>query len=149
VHVDPGKGAAVSGPFSPIVVLVGRVAAQLIQIFALYVIFHGHYSPGGGFQGGALLAASILLLRMIGGRETSQANFPSRWGPRLGAAGALVFLAIGAVAMLGGNYLDYARLGGGGAPAMRAQGILMVEIGIALAVMGTLVAIYDTLTAEG
>jgi multicomponent Na+:H+ antiporter subunit B len=138
-----------SGPFSPIVVLVGRVAAQLIQIFALYVIFHGHYSPGGGFQGGALLAASILLLRMIGGREASQANFPSPWGPRLGAAGALIFLGIGALSMFGGEFLDYSQLGGGENPAaVRGHGILMVEIGIALAVMGTLVAIYDTLTHE-
>lgn len=135
-------------PFSPIVILVGRVAAQLIQIFALYVIFHGHYSPGGGFQGGALLAASILLQRMIGGREVSEASFPSRWGPRVGAVGALIFLTIGAVAMVGGEYLDYAHLGGGPEPAMRAHGILLAEIGIALAVMGTLVAIYDTLTAE-
>ena len=38
---------------SVIVHVVTRVMVPLIQIFALYVIFHGHYSPGGGFQGGA------------------------------------------------------------------------------------------------
>ena len=37
--------------------LIIRVAARFmtpfIQVFGLYVIAHGHYSPGGGFQGGS------------------------------------------------------------------------------------------------
>ena len=39
---------------------VARVIVPFIQIFALYVIIHGHYGPGGGFQGGVILAASLL-----------------------------------------------------------------------------------------
>ena len=35
--------------------LIIRVSARMmvpfIQLFGLYVIVHGHYSPGGGFQG--------------------------------------------------------------------------------------------------
>ena len=38
---------------SPIVIVANRIVSRLIQLFALYVIFHGHYSPGGGFQGGS------------------------------------------------------------------------------------------------
>ena len=33
---------------SLIVRVTARFVAPLIQIFALYVLFHGHYSPGGG-----------------------------------------------------------------------------------------------------
>lgn len=29
-----------------------RILIPVIQLFALYVVAHGHYSPGGGFQGG-------------------------------------------------------------------------------------------------
>ena len=50
--------------YSPIVLLGARLLSPYIFIFGMYVIFHGHYSPGGGFQGGALLAASILLMRV-------------------------------------------------------------------------------------
>jgi multicomponent Na+:H+ antiporter subunit B len=32
---------------------VSSFLVPFIQIFALYVITHGHYGPGGGFQGGS------------------------------------------------------------------------------------------------
>ena len=60
---------------SPITEVVTRMMVPIIQIFALYVIFHGHYSPGGGFQGGALLAASVVLQRVVLGQERSQSGF--------------------------------------------------------------------------
>jgi multicomponent Na+:H+ antiporter subunit B len=47
---------------SPIIHLASRGIAPVILIIGLYVFFHGHYSPGGGFQGGVLMAAAILLL---------------------------------------------------------------------------------------
>lgn len=136
---------------SLILVLASRALARVIQIFALYVILHGHYSPGGGFQGGALLAASILLLRMTSGAAASQRHFKSAAGIPLGAIGALVFLGTGVVALLfGGNYLDYAHTPPaflGLAPAeVRSLNILLIEIGIGLAVMATLVSIFDNLT---
>jgi multicomponent Na+:H+ antiporter subunit B len=135
---------------SQIVVLVSRVVAPLIQLFAFYVIFHGHYSPGGGFQGGALLAASILLLRLSRGRDETQANFPSSLGPTLGAAGALVFLGAGLAATLGGSFLDYGSIPflTMDEPEARALAILVVECGIALTVMATLISIFDTLSEE-
>ncbi len=43
-----------------------RVAADLlypaILIFGLYVILHGHLTPGGGFQGGAVVATAVALV---------------------------------------------------------------------------------------
>ena len=133
---------------SVIVVLVSRLVAPLIQIYAYYVIFHGHYSPGGGFQGGALLAASILLLRLTSGREGSQANFRSDLGMTLGPLGAMAFLGVGLIMISGGNFLDYQhapflRL----EPAqMRSLAILIVEVAIGLAVMATLISIFDDLS---
>jgi hypothetical protein len=35
--------------------LLGPLVAAM-QLFAVYVLVHGHYSPGGGFQAGILLA---------------------------------------------------------------------------------------------
>jgi multicomponent Na+:H+ antiporter subunit B len=135
---------------SLIVVLVSRVGACLIQIFALYVIFHGHYSPGGGFQGGALLAASIFLLRMSSGHKGSQTYFRSDLGLTLGAAGALAFLVMGLITTIGGNFLEYRHL-----PLlalepaqMRSLGILIVEMAIAVGVMGTLIFIFDNLNGR-
>ena len=38
-----------------------RILTPLIFIFGLYIIFNGHLSPGGGFSGGAVLGAGLIL----------------------------------------------------------------------------------------
>lgn len=131
--------------------VVTRVMIPVIQLFALYVVFHGHYSPGGGFQGGALIAASVLLARIVFGHDRSQALFPAGLATPLGLAGLLVYAGIGLVALpLGGNLLDYDRIPVDLPPdVLHNWGILGVEIGVALAVSGTLVAIFDYLATGG
>lgn len=122
--------------------------ARVIQVFALYVIFHGHYSPGGGFQGGALLAAAVILLRIGEGREGSQREMPNSITLLLGSIGALIFGGVGLVAFFfGGNFLQYdaAPEIGLSAVDLHYWGILVIEIGVALAVMAVLVAIFDKL----
>jgi len=43
----------------------------LMLVYVCYVILHGHLSPGGGFQGGVLIAAVIALLAMSYGYEAT------------------------------------------------------------------------------
>ncbi len=137
---------------SIIVQVICSLLIPFIQLFALYVIFHGHYGPGGGFQGGVLLAVSIILQRLYLGTEVSYRKFPPKLAPALGAIGMLVFGLAGVIPMLfGGAFLDYGNL-----PIpwvhgaeLRALGILIVEIGIGMAVFGTLVLIFDSLIGEG
>jgi len=131
---------------SVVVELVSRAVVPAIQLFAIYVITHGHYSPGGGFQGGVLLAASILLLRLTQGREESSRRFPPGLAFALAPLGILLFVLTGLVSVSqGGAFLDYGYLPFPGASpaALRYYGILVVEVGIALTVWGTLVAIFD------
>ncbi len=134
--------------YNPILSLVSRVVSPYIMLFALYVIFHGHYSPGGGFQGGTLLAAAIMLIRLSAGRDLAQLQFKSILGTPLGCIGVLIYFGTGFLAMLsGGEFLNYGFLPFSGftAAELRSLGILMVEIGVGLAVMAILVAIYDDL----
>ncbi len=136
---------------SIIVQTVCSLLIPFIQLFALYVIVHGHYGPGGGFQGGVLLAVSIILQRLYLGREVSYRRFPPRLAIVLATTGMLVFGVSGIVPLLtGGSFLDYAYLPlpwVAGAE-LRSLGILIVEIGIGLAVFGTLVLIFDNLVGE-
>ena len=39
-----------------------KVLFPLIVLFGLYIIAHGHLSPGGGFQGGVIIASGFLLM---------------------------------------------------------------------------------------
>ena len=128
-----------------------RLMAPVIQIFAFYVIFHGHYSPGGGFQGGALLAGSVLLQRVVFGRSYSQAGFPHKLGIPMGVIGVLIYFSVGLLPYVRqGNFLEYDRL-----PLpldevwLRNTGILMIEIGVAFTVMGILISIFDQLAGDG
>ena len=133
---------------SPIIRLACRVVARVIQVFALYVIFHGHYSPGGGFQGGALLASSIFLLRWGEGQPHSIWDMPRDAALPIGAFGVLIFAATGLFGLFSsGNFLNYSSLPLIGlAEDMRHYwGILVIEIGVGLAVMAILVAIFDEL----
>lgn len=134
------------GTNSMVVRLSCRVVARVIQVFAVYVVFHGHYSPGGGFQGGGLLAAAVILLRIGEGKEASQSELPSKHALFIGSLGALIFFLSGVVnALSGGNYLQYDKQPFGSlSPAdLHYWQILIVELGVALAVMAILVAIFD------
>lgn len=132
---------------NPIVSLISRLVSPFIVMFALYVIFHGHYSPGGGFQGGTLIAAALILIRLSEGSETAQLQFPRSWATRLGSVGVLIYFGTGIAAVfMGGRYLDYSALHLASSTAMsRSYGILLVEIGVGLAVLAILVSIYDYL----
>jgi multicomponent Na+:H+ antiporter subunit B len=138
----------ISGTNSVIVRLMCRVVARVIQVYAVYVVFHGHYSPGGGFQGGGLLAAAVYLLRIGEGTLASQNELSSRFTLLLGSVGALIFLITGFIVIpFGGLYLEYGQLPFPSAdPAdLHYWMILIVEFGVALAVMAVLVAIFDQL----
>ncbi|KAJ52475.1 multicomponent Na+:H+ antiporter subunit B [Clostridium tetanomorphum] len=54
---------------------ITKVIVPLIQIFGIYVILHGHLSPGGGFAGGTIMGASFILYRIVFGKEMAQRRF--------------------------------------------------------------------------
>ncbi len=134
---------------SIIVDITCRVMIPFIQVFAIYVILHGHYSPGGGFQGGVLLAASIILLRLSMGHEESYRKLPQRSASVVGTGGMFLFVVFAlAPVAFGGHFMDhgYLPIPGLDAVELRYYGILIAEIWIGLAVFGLLVVIFDRLS---
>lgn len=133
---------------SPIVLIVCRVLSPFIMLFGLYIITHGHYSPGGGFQGGAMLAASLLIIRLALGTTLSELHFKRAWGLPSGVLGVFIFFSIGIITMImGGEFLNYEYfiLPWFTGAMLRSMAILLVEVGVGLAVMGIIVSIYDDL----
>ena len=76
------------GPFHSVIlrVLLTPIVASL-QLFAIYVVAHGHYSPGGGFQGGVLLGASLILPLLSRGRSHGLFLLTERGAAVMGAVG--------------------------------------------------------------
>ncbi|MBF0199999.1 MAG: sodium:proton antiporter [Desulfamplus sp.] len=134
-----------------------RGAAQSIipvmQIFALYVLFHGHYSPGGGFQGGVIFGASFILLSLCYSLKFAMQRFKEKMVLICCACGALLYAGIGAVCLaMGWNFLGYAGLAGllGVTDVMaRSHGILAVEAGVGITVMAVMVSLYYDLASGG
>ena len=129
-----------------IIKTVARVLIPFIQIYALYVIMHGHYSPGGGFQGGVILSASLVLYLITHGLEETNKIIPEKSVIILSSIGVLIYLGIGILCMvLMGNFLDYEKLNLliDVSPAQaRSFGILGIEIGVGLAVMTVMYSIF-------
>lgn len=131
-----------------------RIAAPLIQIFALYVVAHGHYSPGGGFQGGVMLGASFILLALSGSLRETLARFSERDYMRFAFIGIVIYAGLGLLPMwVGRNFLDYGALGGlfmtKGEEMARSHSMLGVEIGVAVTVMSIMFAMFANLSTRG
>lgn len=136
-----------------IVKTLARLLVPFIVVYALYVVMHGHYSPGGGFQGGVILAASIVLLVISHGLEQTKKRMSEKAAEVISSIGVLIYGGIGVLCLiLGGNYLDYGKLSKllGVTPAKaRSLGILGVEIGVALAVMAVMSTIFFVIFTVG
>lgn len=79
---------------------VVKILLPFIQIYGFYIIFHGHVSPGGGFAGGAVLAASFILFALANDVEAGFDRFPRLAAKWLESLGGLCFILLGAVGIL-------------------------------------------------
>lgn len=114
--------------------IIARFLIPLIMLFALYVQFHGEYSPGGGFQAGVMFAAAWILFVLIYGMDAGLAVISQRAMFVLSAVGALLYALIGLLGvLLGGRFLDFYPLLDNPQAAQQA-GIILVELGVGVTV---------------
>jgi multicomponent Na+:H+ antiporter subunit B len=77
----------------------------LIFLFGIYIIIFGHLTPGGGFAGGVILAASYVLLMLAFGREFAEENLSLPIASKLDCVGAFLFALIPILGLvLGGSF---------------------------------------------
>lgn len=140
-------------PHDLIIKTICRLLVPFIQLFALYVIAHGHHSPGGGFQGGVIFGASIILFAISNDLRTALGRMAEKTVGVLCAVGVLIFAGTGALCLLLGlNYLDYAALASilhVDPVTARSHAILIVEIGVGVAVLTAMIWIYNVVASQG
>lgn len=127
--------------------VMAKMLFPFILVFGVYVITHGELGPGGGFQGGVILASAFILYGLIFGAEELERKIPRRVTDALMALGALLYAGTGlSNVWLGSNFLDYAILNpedpGGG----EALGMMLVEYGVGITVCSVMVTIYTHVT---
>ena len=120
---------------SEAVTLACRLFFPIIVTFGIYVIMHAQLTPGGGFQGGAIIASGTLLLYLGESYRLWRRLVHSLLFDMMEATGAIVLVLCGLGPMLRGaafleNVLPLGQTG-----ALISGGIILVEnAGVALAV---------------
>lgn len=59
-------------PSSEILITAANVMLPIIFLFGIYIFINGHLTPGGGFQGGAVLATAVILLMLSVSKQPLQ-----------------------------------------------------------------------------
>lgn len=131
---------------SVVIMTTVRVVAPFVLTFGLFLMLHGADSPGGGFQGGVVVAATVVMLAFAFGVGPTR-----RWLDRravtavtVGGIGFFGAIAVGSLAY-DGALLQYDVY-----PVDHAAkiGIELVELGIGATVTGAVVGLFFV-TAAG
>jgi multicomponent Na+:H+ antiporter subunit B len=89
----------------PSTVLAGYLMLPVTLVLGLDVVVHGHLTPGGGFQGGIVLATGLHLLYVAGSYPALRRLRPLDWYEYGEAAGSGVFALTGLAGVVAGTGL--------------------------------------------
>ncbi len=137
------KGKRKIEPSSLILNTGCRFLFPLILLFGAYIFIHGHLTPGGGFQGGAIIASAYVLI-YLGCRGRRISEIGSKTTESLGG---LVFIVLGLVGLaVGGHYFLSNFLPKGQLNTLFSAGIIpIIYIAIGFKVGSELAGVIDNL----
>ena len=129
-----------------IVKCVTRLTVGIIFLFGVYIVLHGHISPGGGFAGGVIIALSFIHLVLAYGGKFAFKKMDVMKASLLENIGAISFLGIALIGMIFGSFfLNF--LGSGKPFNLLSAGIIpLCNIAISLKVGAGLFIIFIMLT---
>lgn len=134
-------------PFGgPILNIAFRLLVPFSLVYAVYVLILGETSPGGGFQAGVVLGFGVVLARLILGEDSTIFNIKMKNTLALAGAGTFIYTLTGWLTLIGGGkFLDYSHLPfvAEHTNELHALGILMIETGVTICVMMTILNIMD------
>lgn len=79
------------------------IVLPITLVLGAYIILHGHLSPGGGFQGGVLLAGAVAIFFLAYGRDKVIKTFHVNKLKISEDLGALGFVFIGTLGVIYGS----------------------------------------------
>ncbi len=120
-----------------------RILTPLTLVFGLYIILNGHLSPGGGFSGGAVLGAGLILYQNAFGYEKTERFFTYKTFRWVSVCSLLFYSAAkGYHFFTGANHLEnFIPLGTPG-DIFSAGLLLPLNIAVGCVVACTMYALY-------
>ncbi len=94
---------------SIIVKKVAQLLSGLTFMYGIYIITHGHLTPGGGFAGGAILAGSLILLVLAFGSDMMKLQKREAGSSIMESTAILGFLLLATAAMLLGTRIFFSN----------------------------------------
>jgi energy-converting hydrogenase B subunit I len=90
---------------SKIVKTVTSICFPFVLIYGLYIIVHGHITPGGGFQGGAIVASACAMILIAHGSVWTMGKIKEKHLSIFESLGALGFITLAGLGLFFGvNY---------------------------------------------
>ena len=133
---------------SQIIITTVRAVTPFSLTYGLFLMFHGADSPGGSFQGGSIIAATVLMIAFAFGVAPTREWLRNRTVVALAAGGTAAFAMVGLVPMaFGDSFLAH--------PLFKDEfdintkwGLEAIEVGgVAPIVAGVLVGLFFVLAA--
>ena len=84
---------------SVILKLIALPIAIFVSCMGIMTILGGHITPGGGFQGGAMITAGVILCILVYGLDKSPINFSHNFVDIVESFGILVYIGLGLVGL--------------------------------------------------
>lgn len=125
--------------------LTTRLLMPTILVFSLYLLFVGHYGPGGGFSGGLVAGLAFVLRYMAGGRGEAGDALPVRPSTLIGT-GLLISLATAAFPVLRGDAVLTSAVVP--VPWLEFRTNLLIDVGVYVLIVGVVLELIAALGAR-
>jgi multisubunit Na+/H+ antiporter MnhB subunit len=129
---------------STIVKKVTQLMAGLIFLYGIYIILHGHLTPGGGFAGGAIIAGAFILLILAFGSSALNLKKEVTGSSNTESLAILMVVVLALMSMLfGAKVFFFNNLPKGEPGALLSAGMIpLYNIFIGIEVAGAILTIF-------
>ena len=90
-----------------IVKKVTQLIVGLIFLYGIYIVTHGHLTPGGGFAGGAVIAGAFVLLVLAYGSDILKLRKREEGSSVVESTGIFIFLVLAFTALFIGTRIFF------------------------------------------
>ena len=128
---------------------ITQLMAPSILLLGIYIVLHGHLTPGGGFAGGVLIAGCFALIVLAYGSEEAKSE-ARKWRATFSESfGIFLFWFFALLGLIQGTYFFYnviAKVNPGQPYHLFSAGIIpLCNVAIGIEVGAALFAIFITL----
>ena len=103
VNIPDGKKSRNVRKTSEIFETASKVLLPVIFLFGVYIFINGHLTPGGGFQGGAIIASGFVLMLLV----SQKRKFSHSLISSIESMSGIGFVFVGVLGiLLAGGFLD-------------------------------------------